>query len=282
MESYRNAAFLFDQINPSSFLGGDHRWPVAGLWLALEQKINLSQNCGAMLGGWWLVPSNRRGAESEESLRTFFELVDTGDEIFIAVPRQTTELGFRNWDTQNDWWYVDAAITWGPSRTFTVLGGFRYEHFSTTFQNPRDAVGVPATPGDRADVTINSYFPYCGLQYILAGSTSSFNVRVLGVPYVPAGVTHFETGESGTATRVESKGRFTRSYFLELFTEYSLSFYGNASAGAFFRWNVLHGLANLHTEVQPGHVASSEDRISFDRNTVTVGGFLSLSFTSPF
>lgn len=277
MESYKDTVLLFDAAPPGGFLGGSHKWPSAGLWLGLAETVNLTQRCGVMVDGWVLIPSDRKGSEPETSLTTI--LVFNGETF---DPVQLTSLGKREWDTRNDWWYVDGMLFCGCSKTFQALAGFRYEHFSTRFKNPSDAVVVPSTPSDRLDITVNSYLPYFGAQYATGGSNSSLSVRFLGFPFVPANATHFETGEAGSATRIESKGNFRNGgYWWELFAEYDWNMFNGASVGAFLRWNVVHGKAKFHSELQPAHIIGQDQGATFDRNTFTFGGSLSLNFGSP-
>jgi len=278
MASAKDATFNFEGTNISSFLGGDHKWPVHGLWLGLEEKINLTENVGLTIDGWFLVSTTRGGTETEQTQRSI--VVEwtpfLGPTIEVLLPG----LGVSEWDTSNDWWYVDAMATWG--RTFQVLAGFRYEHFSTKFINRQGAIVAPLSPDDRADITINSYLPFFGCQYNLVGSNGSINLRIIGFPYLPADVSHFESGESGIGTRVESRGQPGKSGFLEAFAQTSLNLSPNASVGAFVRWNWLCGSGYFHSEVQPGALATSDELVNFDRMGVTLGGSMSVSFISPF
>lgn len=283
MTTSKWVTFGLDTIPGTGVFGNDHRWRTQGVWLGLEEKINLSERCGLMLDGWLLIPVKRRGPVSETEARTILVPVnddDSEDRIFIRV---TTDTGFsRSFETDPDWWYVDAMGYCGCSRTFTVVGGFRYDHFSTRFKNPRDATLVTGTPQDLGDVTVNSYLPYFGIQYLVGGSTGSINVRLIGFPYVPANVTHSETGESGATTRVQVKGNFSRSYFWEIFAQADKKIFGDANIGAFLRWNWLHGQAQLNTDILGTSIGGLDASAFFDRNTITVGGSFSLNFASPF
>ncbi len=79
MESNRKVSWGFNSPNSASLFGGAHSWTPSGLWLGLEQKINLTENCGLELDGWVLIPSNRRGDEQETSVRSILTRV-VGDE----------------------------------------------------------------------------------------------------------------------------------------------------------------------------------------------------------
>ena len=272
METLRRAGWSFADPDPGGRFGGKHNFDVSGLWLGLEQKINLTETCGLDLDGWVLIPSNRRGSELEAGVTTV--VVGTGPTTTtIAVP------GGRTWNTRPEWWYLDAAATWACCTPFKVMAGFRYEHFSVRFDNPSDNFGIVSTTGDEADLTINSYLPFVGLQTTAGGPASNVSVRFIGFPWAPGDVTHSETGISGIGSRIDSKGNWNRSYFWEFFAEYNRSVASNMGFGAFFRWNVLHGQTEISATPPSGLAVSSD--ASFDRNTMTFGGSFSLNFASP-
>ena len=274
MESLRRVSWSFADPNPGGLFGGKHNWDVAGLWLGVEQKINLNETCGVDLDGWVLIPSNRRGAELEAGVTTI--LVGPGPTFTtLEVPVQ----GGRTWNTRTEWWYLDAAGTCAFCTPFKAIAGFRYEHFSVRFDNPSNPYNVASTTADEADLTINSYLPYVGLQTSVGGPASNVSVRVIGFPWAPADVTHSETGISGIGSRIDSTGNWNRSYFWEVFAEYNRSVAANMGIGAFFRWNLLHGQTDLSTTLPSGIAVSSD--ASFDRNTMTFGGSFSLNFASP-
>ncbi|MBI4966433.1 MAG: hypothetical protein HY913_24345 [Desulfomonile tiedjei] len=272
MESYKHATFGYDDTDFGTLLGIKHRYPLSGLWLGLEEKINVGENCEIILDGWVLVPSNRRGTEQE--VNTF--AIGTIGGQFASIQ------GGRSWNARPDWWYIDALGACGCSKTFMVLAGFRYEHFSVQLNDPQDPVFVAITGDDRADLTVNSYQPLVGVQYRLGGgSGGSINVRMMGFPYVPADVKFYQTATGGT-TRVESNGNFKDSYFFEIFAQAERNIFGDANIGAFFRWNLLHGRARLNSELVPGGLFNNEDRATLDRNTLTFGGSFSLNFVTPY
>jgi hypothetical protein len=274
MESLRRGSWTFADPNAGSIFGGIHRYDVAGLWLGLEQKINLTETCGLDLDGWVLIPSNRRGSEQEPTISTV--IVSTSP---IVVTATVPGLGSRTWNTRTEWWYLDAAATCSFCTPVKAIAGFRYEHFSTRFDNPADIFGIVSTTADEADLTINSYLPFVGLQTTAGGPASNVCVRLIGFPWAPGNVTHSETGIPGIGSRIDSTRNWNNSYFWEIFAEYNRSVAANMGFGAFFRWNVLHGQTDLSTTLPSGIAVSSD--ASFDRNTMTFGGSFSLNFASP-
>ena len=189
--------------------------------------------------------------------------------------------GGRTWNTRTEWWYLDAAATCAFCTPFKAIAGFRYEHFSVRFDNPSDAFGLVVNPGAEADLTINSYLPFVGLQTSVGGPASNVYVRFIGFPWAPGDVTHSETGVSGLGlgSRIDSTRSWNRSYFWEIFAEYNRNFAAGMGIGAFFRWNLLHGQTDLSATLPSGLAVSSD--ASFDRNTMTFGGSFNLSFNTP-
>jgi hypothetical protein len=286
MQSLKSTKLVFDDRGPGLFLGGNHWWKSAGWWFGIEEKVNVTDACGIVIDAWLLLPQNRRGIEYERTQRTFFEVIDIpeeeGPDTIIVIPHTQIVPGSRSWTTRDDWWFLDGTFSWGRSNTFQIIGGGRYEHFSTRFKKPDEVIAIPSVGTDTIDITVNSFLPIIGVQSGLNGTENSFSLKLIGFPMVYGNATHFETGEAGTATRIESKGTFRRAYWWEILGQCSRNLFPGANVGAFVRWNVIHGSANFHSELQPNHISAEDDQGTFDRNTITLGGNFSLSFTSPF
>jgi hypothetical protein len=276
MESY-STSIGFEATN-----GGGQRWPLSGLWLGLAERINLNENCGVDLDGWVLIPSNRKGGESE-TLSSSHSIITHPTRITTVVVQVTNSFEVnRTWETSPEWWYLDAAATYGRSDAFKVIAGFRYEHFSTNFKNPSSLFGLTTTPDDTADLTLNSYLPFVGLQSTIGGPGSKVSLRLIGFPIAPASVTFSETGLFGVSSRVQATGNWSNSYFVELFAEGSRMFSPDMGVGAFFRWNYLYGKGSLATEILPVVGSIDDPQASFNRNTFTFGGSFTLNLGSPF
>jgi hypothetical protein len=264
--------------------GGGQHWPLAGIWLGLADSINLNRNWGLDFDGWLLIPMNSRGNESETLETSTPVTVFTGlPPLYYRVDQvvSTTTL-VRTWETKPDWWYVDAAATYGISDAFKVLGGFRYEHFSTSFRNPHSVFGLITTPNDTADVTVNNYLPFVGLQSGVGGSTSKISIKVIGFPMAFADVTFGETGMFGVNSRVQSKGGWDKGYFLEIFAEATTNFSANMGVGAFVTWNMMHAQGNLKTDILPVIGSIDSPETVFNRDHYTVGANMTLNFGLPF
>lgn len=274
METVRRASWSFADPNPGSVFGGAHRYPLSGLWLGLEQKINLNETCGIDLDGWVLIPSNRQGSEQEPTITT---VITSTSPITVGL---APGVGNRTWNTRTEWWYIDAAATWACCTPFKLLAGFRYDHFSTRFDNPTNAFGVVFNPDDTADLTVNSYLPFVGLQTRIGSPESNVLVRWIGFPVAPANLTFSETNANTLGTRVDSTGNWNNnSYWTEIFAEYNRNFAGGMGIGAFFRWHLYHGTTSLTTN--PLGLTGVSTDASFDRNAITLGGNIQLNFGSP-
>jgi hypothetical protein len=269
----RKAGWSFADPNPGSRFGGAHRYPLAGLWLGLDQKINFNETCGLDLDGWVLIPTNRQGSEQEPTIT--LTTIGAVSPVTVAVPT----VGNRTWNTRTEWWYLDAAATWACCTPLKVLAGFRYEHYSTSFDNPTDIYGVPSNLNETADLTVNSYLPFIGLQTRIGDSGSNVLVRWIGFPIAPANLTFSETNAVSLGNRVDSTGNWSNSYWMEVFAEYNRNFAAGMGIGAFFRWNLYHAQASLTTNPLGFSGVSSD--ASFDRNTITLGGNILLNFGSP-
>jgi hypothetical protein len=254
--------FSYDAWDPSHTVNGlTHKWAARGVWLGLAEKANFSNTSAIAVEAWLLLPTTGTGSEGYMNGITF------------QVP------GGLQWDAKPDWWFIDGRLLYTPlSTNSSVFAGFRYDHFSTRFERASGVFG-PVILG-QGDVTVNSYIPYIGLEYNSRGSgNSNYLVRVLGFPWVPADVTHYQTVLP--ASRLESTGNFSSmGYFFEVFGEYNWTFFGGSSMGAFLRWNTLSGRGNIFETLKPGGLTAS-DTFSFNRNHITIGGKVALDFALP-
>ncbi len=271
-----SAKIVFD--SPASGDGGQ-KWPLRGVWLGLAERITVNPTWGLDFDVWALIPSKRQGHRTESLAETTVVRGFIGQigrfPVVMTIP--TNLFLDRTWETRPDWWYLDAAATYSMPLAFKALAGFRYEHFSTKFEDPSSVLGLMTTPDDTADATVNSYLPFVGVQY----NTGGFSAKLIGFPIAPAKTTYGETGVLGVSTRVESRGNWSRGYFMEIFAEYSRDFSRGIGVGAFARWNWLHGQGGLATDVLPLLGGIGSPTVIFDRKVATVGGSLTLNFASP-
>jgi len=159
-----------------------------------------------------------------------------------------------------------------------LIGGFRFDSFSTNFSDPANAVGFVSLNTDTADSTLNCYIPYVGL---MVNQGNRLRVGVIGFPYVPGNIKYHET-TAGTI-RTETRGSLRNSYFLEVFGEYAKDFLGG-SIGVFGTWSYLSTSSNMTAEARAGGVLLNTQpyRFTLDRQSYILGAKFSLDFFSPF
>ncbi len=222
--------FSFDGQQLGALNGLTHRWDVKGIWLGLSERANFSQNSAVVLEAWLLIPTSSEAGEFYTTLG--------GAAAPVLIP------GGANWAARPDWWFIDGRFLCAPyASNFMLFAGFRYDHFSTRFESPTGAIFA-----GNADATVNSYIPYVGGEYkARASGGGNMLIRILGFPWVPAGVQNNQTLVGGG--RLESTANFTdRGYFFEVFGEYDWSIFAGSTMGAFVRWNALSGAGNIDTK----------------------------------
>ena len=252
----------FDLATKSIPLGDvnkfSHHYPVRGVWLGLSETINLSERIGLVASGWYLLPSNRADTE----------IYNDGE-------------ASRNWNTRNEWWYVDGLAAFTPVAGCSLLVGVRYDQFTTEFRNPFAVLGIISAPTDTADVIAHNWIPLVGVQSAYSSAHSRLLFRAVGFPALLGTVKYRQAFES--ANSVEATGNYKRGYYLEFFTQYVREF-GPAELGVFARWGGTRGEANLDTTLEGtvGGTGNATFDFSLNRHAWTVGGSVSLKFDLPF
>ena len=189
------------------------RYNLDGMWLALSANSRLGDCLGLYARGSWLAPFNHRAEE-----------VYSGGVVVFSTRR--------TWATNTQWYTLDVGGTFSCHGGMDVIGGFRFDSFSTNFSDAADAVGFVSLNTDTADSTLKSYIPYVGL---MVNQCPRLRVGLIGFPYVPGNLTYHET-TAGTI-RTETNGNLRNSYFLEAFAEYARDLMGG-SIGVFGTWSV--------------------------------------------
>ena len=89
---------------------------------------------------------------------------------------------------------MDGALSYDTCGLGKLLAGFRYDRFATNFKVPGNFSGALGTPSDTADVTINCYIPFVGVQ-MAQGSPgrSELVFRVIGFPWVGGDVKYHDS-----------------------------------------------------------------------------------------
>jgi len=231
-----------------------------GIWFGLTGSTCPGANFSFTASGWYLLPFQ---SDSRKDYRFSF-----------GLPQG------RTWEIDHQWWFVDGLFAWNSPAGMTLLAGLRYDYHDIRFKNASDVVVIASLGSDTADNTSQAWIPLVGTQYALYSSMGNVVFRVVGFPTIFGSTTFKET--AGGGRRVEAKGTYDSGYFLEAFAEYSWSF-GPGTIGLFARWNGLDAKTTTETDTVTigGPISNSSPRVTFRRQSWTVGGNFSLDFYSP-
>ena len=231
------------------------QYGVRGIWLGVSQAIPVNDSFGIIASGWYMLPGE--ASDSQE-------------------PYNYTTAITRLWSSMKvEWWYADALAALGSLNGFALLGGFRYDYFSTNLSSPKNAVGVASLPSDEADVTSKGYIPLIGAQMAYAGSNYNMLLRVIGCPSLIGRVNYSETFAG--ATNLEASGNYKGSNFIEVFGEYGHRINDRSAMGLFARFSSTRGASNLTAEGNPAAGDEPFD-VTIGRNSWTAGGHVTLQF----
>jgi hypothetical protein len=263
----RSQGLVFDRqavgANPGGIDTVRYQYPVEGVWLgasvtcvgpergllAYDPRDGLCLTLGAS----WLFPNNTEATE-------------------------TINRGFRTWSPKTQWYTLDASVSRCAVGDFSLIGGFRYDSFSTKFSDPARQVGFTTTfPTDEAELVLSSYIPYLGAVL----KRGAVEVGVIGFPWVWGRVESRET-IGGASVRYESVGNYSNAYFLETFAEFGGQM-GMIQLWAFAKYTVLHAKGNFDFDREPigGVVETAPNTFGMDRQNWIVGGKALIGFNSP-
>ncbi len=237
-----------------------------GLWLGASKFCYFSDKGGVMVSGWYLFPTDGDAGETY------------GPTTAIG--------GNRLWSTNRSWGWLDGAFVLGSPCGINLIGGFRWDVYNVRFRDPQPVTGAALARGtlaDEADLQLNSYIPFVGSQICYGGPCCGLLFRAIGFPWVPGSLRYGESGVLGAGTRLQVEGNYDRGYFLEFFSEYSMSLGNFGCMGIFGRWNYLEVRTHSDPKVR-GLTAPPviEDVIGPIRESWTVGGKVSVNFSLPF
>lgn len=257
----------FSTLAPDGTSGFDTRISEpGGLWLGASKFCHFSDKGGVMVSGWYLFPND-----------------GSSEEIYYPTA-VVAAVGNRQWSTNRSWGWIDGAIVLGSPCGINLIGGFRWDVYNVRFRDPRPVTGAALTRGtlaDEADMQLNSYIPFVGSQICYGGPCCGLLFRAIGFPWVPGTLKYGETGFQGAGTRLNVEGNYTKGYFLEFFSEYSMSFGNFGCLGIFGRWNYLEVLARTDPKVL-GLGITLPDAEGPIRESWTVGGRAAVNFSLPF
>ena len=233
--------------------------PLQGLWLGASLKLRAGDDLGFMLKGGALIACNPR-ADDETSY------ADTQGAFHFSYYRPTP---------RNQWSIVDALATYEIYDSFQVIGGFRWEHFSTILE-----YRGPTGSGD-VHHKINAYLPVVGVETRHGNAQTSASAGILGFPVVPGNFRLEWNGWSDQSHEVSSQF-WNRGYFLECFFRFSQRVNGTTALGAFATYNVLHAITGHGSYDWNNATDAGSEGLEyvFNRQAWTVGGSIAIMFTT--
>ncbi len=234
-----------------------HSYPNRGVWLGLTLPIDPGPRLGLYASAW-----------------TFLQ---TGDVHSRETYNNEDDVS-REWQVKPYWTIIEGLAILRCCYGFNILGGFRYDHYDITLENPVNR-NVPSLPTDRADLNVRNYIPLIGTQYEHDSYLGSLLFRAVGFPALGGDVQYQEPLQGVVA--LHGTGNYRRGYFFELFMEYTKKF-GLGQMGLFARWNELHAQSTLSVTSFGKTVQTQDYDFSFNRSSWTLGGSVSLAFSLPY
>ncbi len=245
--------------------------PTNGFWLGAALPVSLGDNLSFVATGWYLFPGTP-GADSNED--------------YGLDPRRYNR---NNWTPTFNWWFVDGAFAYtfgGPScggaagsSGFSLLLGLRYDYYTVSISDPNS--NNLFNGQERGDVTSNGWIPFVGFQTAYTDTVQSLKVRILGIPTIVG------TGQVGLTVaggnRFEfNSANYTGGHFYEIFGEYTRKFFGASQAGVFARWNTARAITSGTGDIVNNANLQDTYNFSLNRSSWTLGGLVTLDFSSPF
>jgi|GEM_PF-2011072 len=225
-----------------------------GVWVEASHHLLSGRGLGLLMSGGFFIDVAGGASETYE----------------VGGPLEET------WDTHTEQFYLDGAFTRDIGGRMDFIGGFRWNHLTTRFKD-RELVPGGVDPNTEADVTVNCYLPYLGLQYRYSSTGGGMILRTIGFPVVPGA---FDYKEAFDATHsLAASGDYYKGYFFETFFEFSRVLLGFADIGVYGKWSQICADPNVtisYTGVDP-----QTFQLALRQTSWTVGGRLSIAFGSP-
>jgi hypothetical protein len=237
-----------------------HSYPNRGVWIGLTLPFDPGPRFGLYASAW--------------------SFLRTGNVHSRETYNNTTVLS-REWQMKPYWTILEALAIFRCGYGCNILGGFRYDHYDITLNNPVNPVGVGSLTTDVADLNVRNFIPLIGTQYENHSYLGSLLFRAVGFPVLGGDVQYQEPFAGATALR--GSGHYRRGYFAELFMEYTKKF-GPGQLGLFARWNEFHAQSTLNVNALAGGavIGTQSYDFSFNRSSWTLGGSVNLAFNLPY
>lgn len=197
--------------------------------------------------------------------------------------------GSRHWRAKSDTYCLDGMGFHNLYSSAALVGGFRWNHLETAFDNPRGALAVASRPGDEAGLVSNIYQPYIGVMVHQGGTDRVLRVGLIAWPQLYGSVKYERTAGAVLVNGVHSHGltaKVNEGYFWEVFGEYGLreQVFAGAAVSIFGKWTQYHlkGTFNIDADlIGAGHLGSDYWNIAMHRNSWTAGIRIDVPFALP-
>ncbi|MDQ7783940.1 MAG: hypothetical protein RDU20_13740 [Desulfomonilaceae bacterium] len=238
------------------------------------------------------------GVGAKAVSRTGFGALVSFDYLIVGSVKDTENYnegflvpGSRHWNTKNDTYTFDGMGFYNVYSTAALVGGFRWNHLETTFNNPSGAAGFGGlfgAAGDEAVMVANVYQPYVGVMVDQGGASRVLRIGMIGWPQLYGSVKYEQTlGAAGPGLRLDGlTARVNEGYFWEIFGEYGLreQAYMGAALSVFGKWTQYHvkGTFNIDATLVGG-IPVGDDfwGISMHRNSWVAGVKLDIPLALP-
>ncbi len=248
-----------------------HTYRFGGVELGLGARVVSRTGFGAMAKFSILATSNTKDTEQyNEANAGLFQ-------------------GSRHWTAKNDTYCFDGMGFYNVYSSAALVGGFRWNHLDTSFDNPTGAITIASLPGDEAVLTTNVFQPYVGAMIDQGGASYVLRLGAIGWPQLYGSVKYGQTigGAIPAAARLDGMtAKVNEGYFWEIFGEYGLrnQMLMGAAVSVFGKWTQYHLKGTFDADwTAIGFPTADSERfnISMHRNSWTAGAKLAVPFDVP-
>lgn len=188
---------------------GELTWRSEGVWLGADLTVDLAPTFSVTSTASYLIPFCNYSS-------VFVREITNGIELMSDL------------DVEPQWFTADLEVTWQYSNSMSLVGGVRYDYLTATFTAGPDiaALLAPSVPL-RADLNVNSIFPYIGIRNQLgrAGDRGRLIFTAKGFPF-----------------GIVSEGAPDKAYFAEIDVQYGFSPYDNVTLQLDAKWHTARAL----------------------------------------
>jgi hypothetical protein len=251
-----------------------HNYSHQGFWLGIAKKVSVCNAFDVEVEGAYL-----------------FHTYNTADSRYQSD--LSAQMSGRRWNSEStpSTWYIDGVVLWNYSpwlrkAGWSMVNGFRYDHYHRKFKDPGPLRAFAALPGgsspnDTLDIQAHSFIPYIGMQKESVYSHGSFTIgSFIGIVF---GNLHHEETWGGGIRIDEASATYTatRSWWFEALVEWNHNITKDLAGGLYMQWGGFHtyGDASLRSTLAGASQSGGYD-FSFLKLSYFTGAQLSIKFAS--